>query len=102
NKSFSLGRVEKIYRSINEGQVAPGVHTHFMDPQSRVPKVIQVEENSAWWRCQLEVLRSLKCAEGYAHEIKLMTGKTHQIRAQMSFLGAPIVGDGVYGAEKKT
>jgi 23S rRNA pseudouridine1911/1915/1917 synthase len=102
NRSFSLARVEKIYRSLNEGRVANGVHTHFMNPESRVPKIIQAEENTEWWRCQLEVLRSAECEEGFAHEVKLMTGKTHQIRAQMSFLGAPIVGDGVYGAEKKT
>lgn len=32
-------------------------------------------------------------------EIKLITGKTHQIRAHLSYKGYPIIGDGKYGKE---
>ncbi len=34
-------------------------------------------------------------------ELKLTTGRTHQIRVHMSELGCPILGDDLYGAEKK-
>lgn len=33
-------------------------------------------------------------------EVQIMSGKSHQIRAMMSFLGAPLVGDVKYGAKK--
>jgi 23S rRNA pseudouridine1911/1915/1917 synthase len=34
-------------------------------------------------------------------EVKLLTGRTHQIRVHMAFIGCPIVGDAVYGFRKQ-
>ena len=33
-------------------------------------------------------------------EVHPLTGRTHQIRVHMAFLGCPVVGDGVYGKKK--
>ncbi len=46
--------------------------------------------------------RTLKSASGFTLlELKLTTGRTHQIRVHCSEMGHPIVGDELYGAEKK-
>ena len=38
---------------------------------------------------------------GYTHvQCRLETGRTHQIRVHMAYLGHPILGDAVYGAKK--
>lgn len=34
-------------------------------------------------------------------ELRLLTGRTHQIRVHLSYLGHPIVGDSLYGAERE-
>ena len=43
------------------------------------------------------------CANGGLSlvECRLITGRTHQIRAQMSYAGWPLLGDGKYGNERK-
>ena len=39
---------------------------------------------------------------GYSHvRLQLETGRTHQIRVHMAFLGHPVAGDTVYGGNKQ-
>jgi len=34
-------------------------------------------------------------------KLKLLTGRTHQIRVHMAFIGSPVVGDAIYGRRKQ-
>ena len=39
--------------------------------------------------------------QGFTHlRLKLETGRTHQIRVHMAYLGHPVAGDAVYGPKK--
>ncbi len=45
--------------------------------------------------------RVLACYENYTHiRLRLETGRTHQIRVHMAYLGHPVAGDPVYGPKK--
>jgi 23S rRNA pseudouridine1911/1915/1917 synthase len=50
-------------------------------------------------RTHFEVLELLS-AESYV-EVKLETGRTHQIRAHFGAIGHPLIGDSTYGGEEK-
>lgn len=98
NKAFAKGRVSKSYRALTAKQVPEGLHTHYIDPQTRVPREISDQVHEGWWECKLEVTLSQPHRLGFRSDIRLITGKTHQIRAQFAALGAPILGDVTYGS----
>lgn len=98
NKMFAKRRVEKIYFAITETEVGLGEHVLWINPETRVPRETSFTPRENWWECRLEVLDVQKIEEGFCHKIRLITGKTHQIRAQLSALGAPILGDTTYGS----
>jgi 23S rRNA pseudouridine1911/1915/1917 synthase len=98
NKAFMKGRVKKTYRAITVNRVPLGLHTHYINPETKVPRAISTDAAPGWWECKLEVLRSEKHELGFWSEIRLLTGKTHQIRAQLAALGTPILGDSTYGS----
>jgi len=46
--------------------------------------------------------KTIEKMKGYSLlEVSLKTGRTHQIRVHLSYLGFPIIGDSVYGGRKK-
>lgn len=94
NKQFAKRQVEKFYRAWVSQNVPLGMIVHWMDPHSRVPKVMSSSPVENWWECRLEILSN----ENGLLTIQLHTGKTHQIRAQLAVLGAPIDGDQAYGS----
>lgn len=97
-------KVKKVYEAIVEGRCPTGFHQHFMEPSPRAPKVLSVESKSSWLSCELTVqsCEETKREDGGAFRLRLElhTGRTHQIRAQLAFLGTPIIGDKLYGSKR--
>jgi 23S rRNA pseudouridine1911/1915/1917 synthase len=105
----SLGRIEKRYRALiscngsGRGALPTGEVVHYMEPADRAPRRMSTEPREGWKRCRLSVEQVVPRSKewyGELHEVtvRLHTGRHHQIRAQLGAMGAPILGDTLYGA----
>jgi 23S rRNA pseudouridine1911/1915/1917 synthase len=96
--------VKKIYQAQTHGpQLKPQLLRHWMRPHPRAPKILASKQVENWQICELNILSSklTKISEELyfnEYEIELLTGRTHQIRAQLSFEQNPILGDTMYGS----
>lgn len=102
NKLLIQREMTKIYKALVEGNsLSPGLLTHYMEPSPRAPKKVSREEHEGWQNCILEILE-VNQKENQRSELKihLLTGRTHQIRAQLGYENHPVVGDHAYGATK--
>jgi 23S rRNA-/tRNA-specific pseudouridylate synthase len=101
NRFLSERRIEKRYKALVEKPVGEGKYSHFMEQSDRAPKRMSEKNIPNWVSCELTVHSCRAVSDLYECEVELHTGRTHQIRAQLSFLGASIVGDFLYRAKKK-
>ncbi len=58
------------------------------------------EKKEGYLKSELEYYFLKKLKNYFLYEIKLITGRHHQIRAQLSHIGSPIKGDIKYGAKR--
>lgn len=72
---------------------------HYMEPSPRAPKKVSQIVHEGWDFCELKIEQQ-KILNQYSWiKINLLTGRTHQIRSQVSEVGAPIIGDKLYGSQ---
>ena len=92
--------VEKRYVALVDTSLQlPKQVIHYMEPSPRAPKKVSPHAKENWAYCELEIMDQKKQLLHSWIKINLLTGRTHQIRTQMAELGAPILGDSLYGSK---
>lgn len=97
---FEQRRIEKKYLAVVHDCSLPAVGTlkHFLK-KDIVQKKSLVVQSSALGQEAVLKYKLLQREEAYTLlEIQLMTGRYHQIRAQLAAVGCPVVGDFLYGS----
>jgi 23S rRNA pseudouridine1911/1915/1917 synthase len=103
SKQFQDKHLEKTYLAIVEKSPPKesDILIHYLrkNAKTNTSKVFEKEEKDAK-RSELHYIIMSKSDRYVLLEVKLMTGRHHQIRAQLNAIGCPIKGDVKYGARR--
>ncbi len=100
-RQFKRRQVAKTYLALVEGQVQPreGVVEAPVGRDKRQRKKMAVVRSGREART---MYRAIEYFANYTLlEVRPHTGRTHQVRVHLSWLGYPIVGDAVYGRHRQ-
>lgn len=103
NKMLREGEIHKTYRAVVEGHPAKkeALLENWLVSDGRINKTFVTDSRNRDAKLSRLEYRTIEEGERYSLlEINLLTGRKHQIRAQLSAMGNPIKGDLKYGARR--
>lgn len=105
-KQFSQRKVKKVYLAIVEGTPHPAeaIIDVPIERNPKKPQTFRAGQGGKPAQTRYRVIRtSNKNAQFYSLlELIPLTGRTHQLRIHLKYIGHPIVGDKVYGHDGRT
>lgn len=104
NQQVSERKIKKTYLAIVEQEPPQKTATlqhHLVKKQKEKVSEIYTQAQKDSIECSLSYRYVQAGKLGHLLEIDLHTGRFHQIRAQLAFIGCPIFGDEKYGATQK-
>jgi 23S rRNA pseudouridine1911/1915/1917 synthase len=105
NELFRDRRTEKVYWAVVEkAPAAPsGTLVHWLQKDEKKNKTtVFRQETPGALRSELSYAHLASSGGLHLLEVRPLTGRSHQIRAQLSILGCPILGDLKYGSGSPT
>lgn len=103
NKMLREGEIHKTYRAVVEGHPAKkeALLENWLVSDGRINKTFVTDSRNPDAKLSRLEYRTVESGDRYSLlEINLLTGRKHQIRAQLSAMGHPIKGDLKYGARR--
>lgn len=100
SEQFAFRKVKKYYYAVtsNEPAIKSGTLEHWHRKEKKKAVIYEHEIEYAE-RASLTYEVSTLATNRFLWNIELHTGKYHQIRAQLAYVGCPIIGDELYGSE---
>lgn len=104
NYLISNKMVQKKYKALTTIRPEEKKYIHYIKPDKFVPKLVSADPIEGWQTCELivEKINDVTLPNGkpgFESIIQLITGRTHQIRAQFTGINCPLFGDVLYGDE---
>lgn len=103
NEKIKSREIKKYYLCMVQGHIKPeaGTLTAYLQKNETQNRVyISDTPKDGYKKCVTKYKTVGATADASYLEIDLITGRTHQIRAQMAHIGHPLAGDGKYGTNE--
>lgn len=101
NEMIRERKIKKYYQAMIQGRIQDGLYEAYIskDESENISKIYD-EPRRGTKKISTSVNMIQSCGTFSLVELELITGRSHQLRAHLSHLGNPIVGDSKYGTTK--